>query len=304
MTPITALEVIPNGHHELEPAMFEAYLEKHLTSDLVLRVLEGVLVEENSSYAPIDFEQALKDLQQRDGGRYLLLKTLLEAYAIKEGQVMLDPKMVSASYKQRMKELEYLRSLSRFRRFFYRVTQAVIGLMSEKTETEAIQEAIQITGEVQIAREELAVLEAKKAKVTQDSNEMEIRTSHERRKILQQADDLAAKKTEAIYKEAHDGVFKERQKLHEEFTSTYKMVTDLREELHRLKLQRQEVNSQRFTGYQGYQAYQGYQPSSSRDDPWSRSPSASLSPSPSASLSPSPSDSASPSPSDDGEDDF
>lgn len=208
---------------------FESYLKANLTSDLVLHILEECLVEENATYASLDFEKALANLQHRDTGRYYMLKLLLEGYATKEGQVLLDPKLVSASYKQRMKQLEFLKSMGRIRRFCYRLAQAVVSLFSEKNETEAIQEAIQITGEVQIGRDELHALELKRQKVIEETNEIQVRTSDERRRKLEDADRLSTEKVETIHREARglitgahkqvEGLNKQVEKIREEITA-------------------------------------------------------------------------------------
>ncbi len=169
----TALAVRSNGNIAQEDqAKFQTYLKAHLTDDLVIQVLEELLVEENSTYSAITFEQALKEIQAKDGGRYLLLKTLLEGFANKEGLVMVDPKLVTAAFKERMAQLKMLKAMSRFRRFFYRLAQAFVGLFSEKGETAAIQEAIQVSGEVQIARRELAAVELQKIGVVESCNAM------------------------------------------------------------------------------------------------------------------------------------
>lgn len=194
----------------VETEKFQSYLKANLTSDVVLQVLEECLLQENSTYNPIDFEQALKELQQKDSGRYQMLKLLLEGYATKEGQVMLDPKMVNASYKQRMKQLEFLKSLGRFRRFAYRVFQALEGLFTETTETEAIKEAIQITGEVQLARDELVVLELKKSQAERDADRILTEASSNSRKIIESANQRATEQTETIYKESRESIAAER----------------------------------------------------------------------------------------------
>lgn len=217
---------------------FQAYLKANLTSDLVLQVLEECLVEENGTYASLDFEKALANLQRRDTGRYYMLKLLLEGYATKEGQVLLDPKLVSASYKQRMKQLEFLKSMGRLRRFCYRLAQAVVSLFSEKNETEAIQEAIQVTGEVQIARDELHALELKRQKVIEETNEIQVRTSDERRRKLEEADRLSTEKVETIHREARGlitGAHKQVEGLNRQAEQIREEITALSRERFRLK---------------------------------------------------------------------
>lgn len=236
---IVGTELVRTTPVDVEP--FKAYLRANLTADIVLQVLEECLLQENSTYNPIDFEQALKELQQRDTGRYHMLKLLLEGYATKEGQVLLDPKMVNASYKQRMKELEFLRSLGRFRRFAYRFFQALEGLFTERNETEAIKEAIQVAGEVQVARDELAIIELKKAQITQELNQKAIEASNEVRAKLENADQQASEKSEQIYREARGMVTREReaanrelQKLRQEAETMRKNIGKLRQKEHQL----------------------------------------------------------------------
>src|SRR5258705_1818017 len=115
------LAIVKGDSGLVDANTFQEYLKTHLTSDLVLQILEEYLLQENSTYNPIDFEQALKELQQKDSGRYQMLKVLMEGYATKEGMVMVDPKLVTASFKQRLKELELLKSMSQLRRFWYRL---------------------------------------------------------------------------------------------------------------------------------------------------------------------------------------
>lgn len=205
-----ALQIVKPAPEEIDVVRFQDYLKANLTSDLVMQVLEETLLQENSTYNSIDFTEALNDLQKRDAGRYQMLKLLLEGYATKEGQVMLDPEMVNASYHQRMKELEFLKSLGRFRRFLYRVFQAVEGLFTEKTETEAIKEAIQITGEVKIARDELTALELKKSQVARDVDKALTEASHQQRLIIESANRSATEQTEVIYKESRQSIAVER----------------------------------------------------------------------------------------------
>lgn len=170
---------------------FQKYLKANLTSDLVLQILEECLVEENSVYNSIDFGQSLKELERREAGRYQWLKALLEGFATKEGLVLLDPKSVTASYKERVAQLKLLRTMGRFRRFFYRLTQALSGLLSEKTETEAIQEAIQITGEIQIVRTELTALELRRSQVSRDADQILTTASTQSREIIEAANNQA-----------------------------------------------------------------------------------------------------------------
>lgn len=200
---------------------FQEWLRRNMTSDVALQILEECLIEENSSYAALNFEQALRELQQKDGGRYYLLKALLEAYATKEGQVLLDPKMVNASYKERKRQLDLLKSMGRFRRFVYRLSQAVVGLLNEKSETEAIQEAIQITGEVKIAKDELATLEAKKAQTAYDTNQLLFTASDKANKILSDANEKAFQSSQELLKESRASIERERGKMYEVFSLAY-----------------------------------------------------------------------------------
>lgn len=200
---------------------FQQYLRENLTSDLVIQVLEECLIEENSSYAALNFEQAIRDLQSRDGGRYYLMKALLEGFATKEGLVLLDPKLVTDSYKQRKQQLDLLKSMSRFRRFFYRLSQALISLLNEKGETEAIQEAIQITGEVKIAKDELALLEVKKSQTNFEANQILTDASDKAYKILQTANDTALRHSDELLKEARASIERERGKMYEVFSLAY-----------------------------------------------------------------------------------
>lgn len=277
------LQVIPPAPVDVES--FKNYLRANLTSDLVLQVLEECLLQENSTYNPIDFEEALKDFQQRDTGRYHMLKLLLEGYATKEGQVMLDPKMVNVSYKQRMKELEFLRSLGRFRRFFYRFFQALEGLFTEKNETEAIKEAIQVAGEVQIARDELAVIELRKASIAQELNKAAIEASNQVRSKLESADLRATEKTEDIYRKHRAAIAREREAADRDVRALRKQADELQRRV--AKLRSGDVN-QRIK-----EAFPSSASSASRAfSTFSESASASLSMSPSASVSPSASPSA------------
>jgi len=205
------LAIVKDESALVDTSAFQQYLKANLTSDLVLQILEECLIEENAVYNSIDFGQALKDIQRQDGGRYILLKTLLEGFATKEGLVMLDPKMVTASYKQRMAQLELLKSMGRFRRFFYRLTQALTGLLTEKNETEAIQEAIQLTGEVQIARNELATLELKKSQAARDADDVLTKASHTARSVIEKANHSATEASEKIFKEGREAMFAERE---------------------------------------------------------------------------------------------
>jgi hypothetical protein len=271
----TQLQVVPPAPVDVDA--FRNYLRANLTSDLVLQVLEEVLLQENSTYNPLDFEQALHELQQRDTGRYAMLKLLLEGYATKEGQVMLDPKMVNASYKQRMKELEFLRSLGRFRRFFYRFFQALEGLFTEKNETEAIKEAIQVAGEVQIARDELAIIELKKASITQELNKAAIDASNQVRAKLENADQKATEKTEQIYREARAAVTKEREAANRELQNLRKEAEVVRRNIGKLRQGEHELT---------------YTKTDAVYTSWSKSSSPSASLSPSSSMSPSCSPSA------------
>jgi hypothetical protein len=273
------LQIVPPSPVDVEG--FREYLRANLTSDLVLQVLEECLLQENSTYNPIDFEQALKELQQRDTGRYAMLRLLLEGYATKEGQVMLDPKMVNASYKQRMKELEFLRSLGRFRRFFYRFFQALEGLFTEKNETEAIKEAIQVAGEVQIARDELAIIELKKTQITQELNQKAIEASNEARSKLENADQRASEKSEQVYREARAMVTREREAANGE-------LRKLRQEANKIQAEIAKLN-QKKTGLYGQFQGRGTYRSGTADVSYSPS----MSTSPSSSLSPSASPSAS-----------
>ena len=243
---LATLEIPVNGRElsATDVARFKDYLKKHLTSDVVLSVLEECLLEENATYNPINFEQALQDLQQRDAGRYQMLKVLLEGFVMKEGLVMLDPKLVTASYKQRMAQLEVLKSMKPFRRFLFRMGQAVSGLMSEKSETEAIQEAIQITGEVQIARDELAVLELKKAQAVKEAINIQIQTSDERRQKLEDAD----RATEKIYQEGRAAVASERTEANRYLNAVYAQLEDRRQELAILNHERAQLLSQGVMG--------------------------------------------------------
>ena len=209
-------EILVKDEHQ-----FKEYLRENLTSDLVLQVLEECLVEENSSYAALNFEQSIRDLQRRDTGRYYLLKALLEGYATKEGQVLLDPKLVNDSFRERQKELERLKSMSRARRFFYRLSQAVISLLNEKGETEAIQEAIQITGEIKIARDELAFLEAKKAQTISDTNQALTDAVVKANQILLNATDSATKNAQKLLDDSLALVDRERGRMYEVFSLAY-----------------------------------------------------------------------------------
>lgn len=234
MTPIpesTALVV--STDQSLDTVAFEKYLKANLSSDLVLDVLEECLLQENSTYNPIDFEQALKELQQKDSGRYHMLKALMEGFATKEGMVMLDPKLVTASYKQRLKQLELLKQWGWFRRLCYRVGLAIKVLVGQTTKTEAVQEAIQVTGEVQIAKNELAVLELRKAQTVQETNDLTVRTSKERRKVLQEADTEATAKTESIYRQARSEIAEERRRAHDVLTALYEQIEEARRDLDR-----------------------------------------------------------------------
>ena len=291
---LAVIEPSSNGIELAEPdaAKFQQYLRSHLTSDLVLQVLEECLLQENSTYNPIDFQQALKELQQRDSGRYQMLKLLLEGYATKEGQVMLDPKMVSASYKQRMKELEFLRSMGRFKRFAYRFFQALEGLFTEKNETEAIKEAIQITGEVQMARDELAVIELKKSQTQRDADKILTEASSQQRAILETANREATEHNERIYRESREAIARERTAANSHLNNLHNAAETLRKDIARLEQRKQQVADQKSRGYNSYSSASGVR-RLERD--WdsvspSMSPSASMSPSPSCSPSPSPSD--------------
>lgn len=288
-----------NGHGELasvEIERFKEYLRKHLTNDLVLQVLQECLLRHNWNYNSIDLQQALNDLERRDGGEYMMLKVLIEGFATKEGLVMLDPKLVTASYKQRVKQMEELKSMSRLRRFVYRLAQAITGLINEKGETEAIQEAIQITGEVQLGRDELAVLELKKSQAIYDANQMMTNASNEVRQKLEAVDSQATEKTERLYHNAREAINKEREQANKEFADIRTETTAMRRQVVRLELETSRLLKanpaigRAATGpsfsdgdsqSQRYRFSPRQSPSVSRSD----SPSVSESPSPSASPS-------------------
>jgi hypothetical protein len=236
----------PSEISALDSEAFQNYLRKNLTSDLVLDVLEELLYQENSTYAAIDFEQALKDLQQRDGARYLLLKTLLEGFAIKEGQVLLDPKLVNASYKQRVKELELLKSMGRWRRFFYRVTQAMLSLFQEKTRTEEIQEAITITGELQMARDEIKVTETQMIKLKNEINRLQEEASQEIASTKIRAVAEAYEKSEQIFKTERELLANERKALDTRRDNDIRALEETRESDQRhLEAQREALERHR-----------------------------------------------------------
>lgn len=205
----------------VDEGRFQDYLRQNLSSDLVLQVLEECLVEENSTYAALNFSQAIKELQQHDSGRYYLLKALLEGFATKEGLVLLDPKLVNESYKERKKQLDLLKSMGRFKRFFYRLSQALVGLLNEKSETEAIQEAIQITGEVKIARDELAALEAKKSQTVQETNKTLTEASAKAYAIMHNAQERAVITSSQLIENARASIERERGKMYEVFSLAY-----------------------------------------------------------------------------------
>lgn len=260
---------------------FADYLKRNLTSDLVLQILEECLLEENNQYGSTDLARALADLQEKDGGRYQMLKVLLEGFAIKEGQVLLDPKLVTASYKHRMKELELLKSLSPFRRFLRRLGHAIQGLLTEGSETEAIQEAIQITGEVHIAREELTALEFKKAQAARDADKILTDASSAQRRIIEGANKRATEQSEAIFKEAREAIAKERaevparhkelQMLTDAIAAKWQELRDIENGIDKVRASQgggggrtvaangtYTMNDAGYSGYQGFSGISGY----------------------------------------------
>lgn len=322
----------PNGDAVDTPADgFKDYLRQNLTSDLVMEVLEECLLEENGQYNAITFERALKDLQQHDTGRYQMLKALLEGYAMKEGQVLLDPKLVNASYKQRVAELETLKSMSRVRRFIYRMGQAVVSLLREKGETEAIQEAIQVSGEVQMGRQELAAQELKSAQLIEQARvsaattretayKEAARIEREARDLLFKASNERAKKTDewehetqrrrqALYDETRQETLKDRQTARAEWSELSMICHKLRQEIAILEAEKHgrivadpalakaliQPDQRPFTGYRGRQDVRAAQRGRPHHPYRLSSDSASLSASLSHSISPSPSVSPSPS---------
>lgn len=277
------LQLVPdNTAMELtsvEVERFRLYLQRNLTDDTVLLILEECLLEENSTYNPIDFEEALKHLQQKDTGRYHMLKVLMEGYATKEGMVMVDPKLVTASFKQRLKELELLKAMSSLRRFWYRLGLAIKVLVGETTKTQALQEAIQVTGEVQVAKEELAIIELKKSQAARDADKILTDASSANRKIIEGANQRATEKTEEIYRKARQEVSKERTQAVALLESLHKQIDSARVQLNKSK-----------SGVSGYKGFDfGESHSLSVSPSQSVSPSASLSPSLSPSVSHSPS---------------
>lgn len=219
---------------DIEAQRLRLFVQNNLTSDLVLQVLEECLIEENATYNPIDFAEALKQLQQKDSGRYHMLKALMEGYATKEGMVMVDPKLVTASFKQRLKELELLKAMSPFRRFWYRLGLAIKVLVGETTKTQALQEAIQVTGEVQVAKEELAVIELKKSQASRDADAILTNASSSSRGIIEEANRRATETTETIYRQAREEVSKERVGAVELLENLYKQIQKSRKELDQL----------------------------------------------------------------------
>lgn len=253
------LAIVEDKSALVDSTAFQSYLKANLTSDLVLQVLEECLLQENSTYNSIDFEQAIKDLQQKDAGRYQILKLLIEGFATKEGLVMLDPKMVTASYKQRMVQLEILKRMGAFRRFFYRLGQAIQGLLSERSETEAIQEAIQLTGEVQIARDELTVLELKKSQAVRDTNKALTDASSSARKIIESANARATEASEKIYKEGREAMFAEREQANGLLRFLQEQIANKEQELNGLPKRFPPLSEpKRPQGYGGYSGFSGY----------------------------------------------
>lgn len=282
------LQLVPDNVEltSVEVERFRLYLQQNLTDDVVLEILEECLLEENSTYNPIDFEEALKRLQQKDTGRYHMLKVLLEGYATKEGMVMVDPKLVTASFKQRLKELELLKAMSPFRRFWYRLGLAMKVLVGETTKTQALQEAIQVTGEVQVAKEELAIIELKKSQAVRDADKILTDASSANRKIIESANQRATEKTEEIYRKARQEVSKERTQAVALLEDLHKKIDQARDNLDKLQFRSHKVGAGQVSYLDG--SYSISESASASISP-SASVSASPSMSPSASLSSSPS---------------
>ncbi len=169
-----------------------------------------------------------------------------------------------------MKELEFLRSLGPFRRFAYRILEALEGLFTERGQTDAIKEAIQITGEVQIARTELTTLELKKSQTVREIDEMLTAASTHKRKIIEDANQRASEKVEEIYKESRELVAAERRdyenvrdgltQLKAQMGDAHKELANLNDERYmaQARMRVQGSGTSGFSGYSGYSGFSGH----------------------------------------------